>query len=339
MSFAESRIAQRLSMVKGVAQVNVFGAKYAVRVQVDPTRLTSYQIGINEIQEALQNWNTNLPTGTLYGPEQAFNIQASGQLNSAAAYRPMVVAYRNGAAVRLEEVANVIDSVEDDKASSWFYSAQGGRRAINLMVMRQPDSNIIEVNDAIKNYFPSFRLSCRLPSSSRFAGTALRQSGSPSTTSRLPFDRPGPSHHRHLPFLRKGSATLIPATALPFSIVGTFAVMYVLGYSLNNLSMMALILCVGFVVDDAIVMLENIVRHIERRDALQAAYSGSKEIGFTIVSMTLSLAAVFIPVLFMGGLLRLFREFAVTICAAVLISGVVSISLTPLLCSRAACTQ
>jgi hydrophobic/amphiphilic exporter-1 (mainly G- bacteria), HAE1 family len=335
--FAESRIAQRLSMVKGVAQVNVFGAKYAVRVQVDPTRLTSYQIGINEIQEALQNWNTNLPTGTLYGPEQAFNIQASGQLNSAAAYRPMVVAYRNGAAVRLEEVANVIDSVEDDKASSWFYSAQGGRPAINLMVMRQPDSNIIEVNDAIKKLLPE--LQAQLP-----PAVQLTIRGDRSQTIRESFHDVQVTLSIALAlvitviflFLRKGSATLIPATALPFSIVGTFAVMYVLGYSLNNLSMMALILCVGFVVDDAIVMLENIVRHIERGETpLQAAYAGSKEIGFTIVSMTLSLAAVFIPVLFMGGLLgRLFREFAVTICAAVLISGAVSISLTPLLCSR-----
>jgi HAE1 family hydrophobic/amphiphilic exporter-1 len=335
--FAENRVAQRLSMVKGVAQVNVFGAKYAVRVQVDPTRLTGYQIGINEIQEALQNWNTNLPTGALYGPNQAFNIQASGQLSSAAAYRPMVVAYRNGAAVRLEEVANVIDSVEDDKAGSWFYSAQGGRPAINLMVMRQPDSNIIEVNDAIKKLLPEFQ--AQLP-----PAVQLTIRGDRSQTIRESFHDVQVTLSIALAlvitviflFLRKGSATLIPATALPFSIVGTFAVMYVLGYSLNNLSMMALILCVGFVVDDAIVMLENIVRHIERGETpLQAAYAGSKEIGFTIVSMTLSLAAVFIPVLFMGGLLgRLFREFAVTICAAVLISGVVSISLTPLLCSR-----
>jgi hydrophobic/amphiphilic exporter-1 (mainly G- bacteria), HAE1 family len=336
--YAETRIAQRLSMINGVAQVNIFGAqKFAVRVQADPTRLSAYQIGINEVQAALQNWNVNLPTGTLYGPDQAFNIKASGQLSNSAAYRPLIVAYRNGAPVRLEQVAHVIDSVEDDKTSSWFYSKQGGRMAINLMIMRQPNSNIIEVTDAVKKLLPEFQ--DQLP-----PAVQLQIRGDRSETIRESF------HDVQLTlsialglvitviflFLRKGTATLIPGTALPFSIVGTFAVMYLLDYSLNNLSMMALILSVGFVVDDAIVMLENIVRHIERGESpLQAAYSGSKEIGFTIVSMTLSLAAVFIPVLFMGGILgRLFREFAVTICAAILISGVVSLSLTPLLCSR-----
>jgi HAE1 family hydrophobic/amphiphilic exporter-1 len=336
--YAETRIAQRLSMVSGVAQVNVFGAqKYAVRVQADPTRLAAYQIGINEVQDALQNWNVNLPTGTLYGPNQAFNIETSGQLSNAPAYRPLVVAYRNGTPVRLEQIANVMDSVEDDKTGSWFYSQKGGRPAINLMIMRQPNSNVIDVTDGVKKLLPEFQ--SQLPPS-----VELTIRGDRSQTIRESF------HDVQLTlsialalvitviflFLRKGSATLIPGTALPFSIVGTFAIMYLFDYSLNNLSMMALILSVGFVVDDAIVMLENIVRHIERGESpLQAAYAGSKEIGFTIVSMTLSLAAVFIPVLFMGGILgRLFREFAVTICAAILISGLVSISLTPLLCSR-----
>jgi len=336
--YAESSIAQRLSMVNGVAQINIFGAqKYAVRVQVDPTLLTGYQLGINEIQDALREWNANLPTGTLNGRDQAFNIQANGQLNNAAGYRSAVVAYRKGSPVRLEQVANVIDGVEDDKTGSWFYNAAGGRPAINLMVMRQPSSNVIEVTDAIKKLLPD--LQAALPPS-----VMLEIRGDRSQTIRESF------HDVQLTlslalglvimviflFLRKGSATLIPGTALPFSIVGTFAVMYALGYTLNNISMMALILSVGFVVDDAIVMLENVVRHIERgMPPLQAAYAGSKEIGFTIVSMTLSLAAVFIPVLFMGGILgRLFREFAVTICAAIFISGMVSISLTPLLCSR-----
>ncbi len=336
--YAETSIAQRLSMINGVAQVNVFGGgKYAVRVQVDPNLLTGYQLGINEIQDSLREWNVNLPTGTLNGSQQAFNIQASGQLSNAAAYRSAVVAYRSGSPVRLEQVATVIDGVEDDKSGSWFYNAEGGRPAINLFVMRQPSSNVIELTDAIKKLLPEIQAA--LPPSVK-----LEIRGDRSQTIRESF------HDVQLTlslalglvimviflFLRKGSATLIPGTALPFSIVGTFAVMYVLGYTLNNISMMALILSVGFVVDDAIVMLENVVRHIERgASPLQAAYAGSKEIGFTIVSMTLSLAAVFIPVLFMGGILgRLFREFAVTICAAIFISGIVSITLTPLLCSR-----
>jgi HAE1 family hydrophobic/amphiphilic exporter-1 len=336
--YAETSIAQRLSMINGVAQVNVFGGgKYAVRVQVDPNLLTGYQLGINEIQDSLREWNVNLPTGTLNGRDQAFNIQASGQLSNAAAYRSAVVAYRSGSPVRLEQVATVIDGVEDDKSGSWFYNAEGGRPAINLFVMRQPSSNVIELTDAIKKLLPEIQAA--LPPSVK-----LEIRGDRSQTIRESF------HDVQLTlslalglvimviflFLRKGSATLIPGTALPFSIVGTFAVMYVLGYTLNNISMMALILSVGFVVDDAIVMLENVVRHIERgASPLQAAYAGSKEIGFTIVSMTLSLAAVFIPVLFMGGILgRLFREFAVTICAAIFISGIVSITLTPLLCSR-----
>ena len=245
--YAETSIAQRLSMINGVAQVNVFGAqKYAVRVQVDPTLLTGYQLGINEIQDSLREWNVNLPTGTLNGRDQAFNIQASGQLSNAAAYRSAVVAYRNGSPVRLEQVANVIDGVEDDKTGSWFYNAEGGRPAINLMVMRQPSSNVIEVTDAIKKLLPEFQAA--LPPSVK-----LEIRGDRSQTIRESF------HDVQLTlslalglvimviflFLRKGSATLIPGTALPFSIVGTFAVMYVLGYTLNNISMMALILVGG----------------------------------------------------------------------------------------------
>ncbi len=336
--YAETRIAQRLSVIKGVAQVNVWGAqKYAVRVQMDPGRLAAYQIGINEIQNALTEWNVNLPTGTLYGPHQAFNIQTSGQLDNASAYRPMVVAWRNGKPVRLEQLGDVIDGVEDDKTNSWFYNKQGGTPAVNIMVMRQPNSNVIETTDAIKNLLPDIR--SQLPPSIQ-----LEIRGDRSQNIRESFHDVQVTLSIALClvitviflFLRNTSATLIPATALPFSIVGTFAVMYVLGYSLNNLSMMALILSVGFVVDDAIVMLENIVRHLERGETpMQAAFAGSKEIGFTIVSMTLSLAAVFIPVLFLGGILgRLFREFAATICVAILISGLVSISLTPMLCSR-----
>jgi len=337
--YAEVRMAQRLSMVNGVAQVMVHGSqKYAVRVQVDPTRLAARKIGINEVESALASWNVNVPTGTLYGPHQSFNVLANGQLTNAAAYRPMVVAYRNGAPVRLEQVANVIDSVEDDKQGSWSYNKESGmQRAIELAIMRQPGSNTIEVTDAIKKLIPQFQ--AQLP-----PAVHLSIRGDRSLNIREAFHDMQTTMLVTLSlvimviflFLRNGSATLIPAMALPFSIVGTFAVMYLLDYSLDNLSMMALILSVGFVVDDAIVMLENIVRHMEHGEtSLQAAFNGSREIGFTIVSMTASLAAVFIPVLFMSGMMgRLFREFAVTICAAILISGMVSISLTPMLCSR-----
>ncbi len=336
--YAQTRIAQRLSMITGVAQVNVFGSqKFAVRVQVDPNKLADRGIGINEVESALQGWNANLPTGTLHGPYQSFNIQANGQLRAAAAYRSLVVAYRNGAPVRLEELGSVVDSVEDDKSVSWFYTGESGRAAINLVIMRQPGSNTIEVTDAIKKVLPEIQ--AQLPPSVQLAIRGDRSQNIREAFRDIQFTMMVTLALVNLViflFLRNGSATLIPGLALPFSIVGTFAVMYLLDFSLNNISMMALLLSVGFVVDDAIVMLENIVRHLERGERpLQSAFSGSREIGFTIVSMTLSLAAVFIPVLFLGGILgRLFREFAVTICAAILISGLVSISLTPMLCSR-----
>jgi len=336
--YAETLIAQRVSMVSGVAQVNVMGAqKYAVHIQVDPRKLASRQIGIDEISTAVQNWNTNLPTGTLYGAHTAYNVEANGQLLNAAAFRPMVVTYRNGAPVRLQDVANVIDSVEDDKNVSWLVYPHEQYKAINLMIMRQPGSNTIEVTDAIKALIPSFQ--AQLPPS-----VNLTIRGDRSKNIREAFQDIKTTLMITLVlvigvifvFLRNVSATFIPSMALPFSIVGTFAVMYCLSYSLDNLSMMALILSVGFVVDDAIVMLENIVRHVEAGETpLQAALKGSREISFTIISMTISLAAVFIPLLFMGGILgRLFREFAVTICVAILISGFVSVTLTPMLCSR-----
>jgi hydrophobic/amphiphilic exporter-1 (mainly G- bacteria), HAE1 family len=335
--YAETMIAPRISMVSGVSQVQVMGAqKYAVRVQVDPERLKSEGIGLNEVGQALQNWNVNVPTGQLFGSE-TYTIRAGGQLMNAEAFRPLVVSYRHGAPVRLEQVANVINSVEDDKNVSWLYTKDGGQRAINLSILRQPGSNTIEVTDAIRALIPDFR--SILPPSAH-----LTVRGDRSKNIREAFGDIQVTMVITLVlvvgviflFLHNGSATLIPALALPFSILGTFAVMQLLGYSLDNLSMMALILSIGFVVDDAIVMLENIVRHVEHGAApLQAALDGSKEIGFTIVSMTASLGAVFIPILFMSGILgRLFREFAVTITAAILISGVVSVTLTPMLCSR-----
>ncbi|MGP0076117.1 MAG: efflux RND transporter permease subunit [Bryobacteraceae bacterium] len=336
--YAETRIAQRISMVSGVAQVQVLGQqKYAVHAQVDPHLLASRQIGINEVQNALSSWNVNLPTGSIIGPQRAFTLQATGQLMSAAQYRPLIVAYRNGSPVRLEELGNIIDSVEDDKTASWFYTKQGIQRAIILGVQRQPGTNTIAVTDAVKNLLPKFR--SEIPASVKMNILYDRSDTIRESYKDVQFTMLltlGLVVMVIFLFLRNVSATVIPALALPFSIIGTFAIMYLLHFSLDNLSMMALILSVGFVVDDAIVMLENIFRHMEMGEKpLYAALTGSKEIGFTIVSMTLSLAAVFIPVLFLGGILgRLFREFSITICVAILISGIVSVTLTPMLCSR-----
>jgi hydrophobe/amphiphile efflux-1 (HAE1) family protein len=336
--YAETLVAPRISMISGVSQVQVNGAqKYAVRVQLDPNKLHAQGIGLNEINQALQNWNVNVPTGQLFATDATYNIQAAGQLMNADAFKPIVVAYRKGAPVRLEQVATVLDNVEDNKNASWLYTRAGPRRAINLMVMRQPGSNTIEVTDAVRRLLPTFQ--SELPPS-----VHLTIRGDRSRNIREAFVDIQWTMLLTLAlvvavifaFLHSGSATIIPALALPFSILGTFAVMSVLGFTLDNLSMMALILSIGFVVDDAIVMLENIVRHIEHGETpFQAALKGSREIGFTILSMTVSLAAVFIPILFMSGILgRLFREFAVTITAAILISGLVSITLTPMLCSR-----
>jgi len=337
--YAETLIAQRISMVSGVAQVSVFGAqKYAVHIKLDPRALASRQIGIDEVQSAIQSGNVNLPTGTLYGTHQQFVVQANGQLNKAADYGPLIVAYRNGAPVRVTDIGAAVDGVEVDKTASWYYDTKGGiRRAIVLAIQRQPGTNTVEVVDGIKQLLPTFK--AVMPPSVNVDTLYDR-----SLTIRSSVDDVKFTLFLALVlvilvifiFLRNLSATAIPSMALPMSIVGTFAVMYLLGYSLDNLSLMALTLSVGFVVDDAIVMLENIVRHMEHGERpMQAALNGAKEIGFTIVSMTLSLAAVFIPVLFMGGLVgRLLHEFAVTIGVAILVSGFVSLSLTPMLSSR-----
>ncbi len=339
--YAETMVAQRISMVEGVAQVQVFGStKYAVRVQVDPNVLASRGIGLNEVDAALRNWNVNIPTGTLFGPKRSYNITANGQLMRAADYKPLIVTYRNGAAVRLDQVAHVLDSTEDDKNYSKIYGGEfgtEGTRGVNLAVFRQPGSNTIEVTDAVKRLFPFFQ--SQLPPAVHMSIRGDRSKNIRQGFHDIQFTMMATLALVIMViflFLRNVSATMIPAMALPFSIVGTFSVMYLLNFSMNNISLMALILSIGFVVDDAIVMLENIVRHIERGERpLEASLRGSREIGFTIISMTLSLAAVFIPILFMSGILgRLFREFAVTICTAILISGMVSISLTPMLCSR-----
>jgi HAE1 family hydrophobic/amphiphilic exporter-1 len=332
--YGETMLAQRISTISGVAQVLVFGSqKYAVHAQLDPDLLASRGIGIDEVEAAIQQQNVNLPVGTLYGNHQAYIVQASGQLMNAAAYRPMIVAYRNGSPVRLGELGKVIDSVQNDKVASWY----NGERAVVLAIQRQPGTNTVEVVDSVKSLIESFRAD--LPGSVGLTVLYDRSQSIRESVNDVKFTLLLTVCLVVLViflFLRNLSATIIPSLALPISIVGTFAAMYMLGYTLDNLSMMALTLSVGFVVDDAIVMLENIVRHMEQGEGvLQAALNGSKEIGFTIISMTLSLAAVFIPILFMGGIIgRLFHEFAITIGVAVLVSGFVSLTLTPMLCSR-----
>ncbi len=332
--YADTFLAQRISMVSGVAQVQIFGAqKYAVRAQLDPKALAARSIGIDEVANAIQRGNVNLPTGTLYGTHQAFTIEASGKLNSAEAYRPLIIAYRNGSPVRLGELGRVIDSVENDKVASWYNNV----RNIGLAVFRQPGTNTVQVVDSIRNLLPSVR--AKMPGSVNLNILYDRSRSIRDSVNDVKFTLFLTTCLVVLViflFLRNLSATIIPSLALPMSIIGTFSVMYLLGYSLDNLSLMALTLSVGFVVDDAIVMLENIVRHMEAGEKpLEAALNGSREIGFTIVSMTLSLVAVFIPVLFMGGIIgRLLHEFAVTIGVAILVSGFVSLSLTPMLSSR-----
>ncbi|MDR3044718.1 MAG: efflux RND transporter permease subunit [Desulfovibrio sp.] len=332
--YADTMLAQRISMVAGVAQVQVYGSqKYAVRAQVDPRALATRGLGLDEVATAIADSNVNLPTGTLQGDHTSRNIQASGQLFDAASYRPMVVAWRDGAPVRLGELGQVVDSVEQDKQFTWFNDTRG----IVLAVQRQPGSNTVAVVNAVKDLLPSFER--QLPASVQLNVMYDRSQTIRESVDDVKFTLVLTVCLVVLViflFLRSLSATVIPSLALPMSVVGTFALMYVFGHSLDNLSLMALTLAVGFVVDDAIVMLENIVRHKEMgKPVMQAALDGSKEIGFTIISMTISLAAVFIPVLFMGGVVgRLFREFSVVIMVAIGLSGVVSLTLTPMLCSR-----
>jgi len=338
--YAETLIAQNISTVNGVAEVQVYGtAKYAVHVQLDPHEMATRQIGIDEVNTALTNGNVNLPAGVLYGPQRAVTLEATGQLFTAIDYSQLIVAYRNGSPVRLANLGRVVDGIENPYNATWYYNSDQpeGVRAIQLAVSKQPGTNAVEVVDSIKKMLPN--LQSQLP---------------PSVQMRTLFDRSLTIRNSVddvkftlvlalflvilviFLFLRNLSATIIPSLALPFSLVGTFAVMYLCDFSIDNLSLMALTLAVGFVVDDAIVMLENIVRHMEQgKTAFQAALAGANEIGFTIVSMTISLSAVFLPVLFLGGVLgRLLNEFAVTIMSAILVSGFVSLTLTPMMCSR-----
>jgi hydrophobic/amphiphilic exporter-1 (mainly G- bacteria), HAE1 family len=332
--YAETLMGQRISMVKGVAQVQVYGSqKYAVRIQLDPQALATRQIGIDDVHTAVQNANVNLPVGTLYGEHRAFTLQANGQLTHASLYRPLIVAYRNGSPVRLEDLGKVYDSVQNDRVANWWNDTD----SVVLAIQRQPGTNTVEVVDAVKQLMPQFR--DIIPPSVQMQTLYDASESIRNSVADVKFTL-------YLAialvilviflFLRNLSATVIPSFALPMSIIGTFAVMYLLGYTVDNLSLMALTLSVGFVVDDAIVMLENIVRHMEMGEGvMEAALSGSREIGFTILSMTISLAAVFLPVFFMGGIMgRLLHEFAVVIITSILVSGVVSLTLTPMLCSR-----
>jgi hydrophobic/amphiphilic exporter-1 (mainly G- bacteria), HAE1 family len=338
--YAETFIAPSVSTVNGVAVVQIYGQfKYAPHIQLDPQALAIRKIGIDDVESALKSGNVNLPTGTIWGAQRAPTVQTQGQLYNAADYSKLIVAYRNGSPVRLSDLGRVIDSIQNDKNINFFYDADSpqGISAIPMVVFKQPGTNAVQVVDGIKAMLP--RLQAQLPPSVK-----MRVLFDRSITIRSSVDDVKFTLELALflvimvifLFLRNLSATTIPSLALPFSLVGTFAVMYLCGYSIDNLSLMALTLSVGFVVDDAIVMLENIVRHMEQGEsAMQAAINGSGEIGFTILSMTLSLTAVFIPVLFMGGVLgRLLHEFAVVIMTAILVSGFVSLTLTPMLCSR-----
>ena len=332
--YAETLIAPAISSLNGVSQVNVWGAsKFAVHVQLDPSKLAARGIGIDEVEASIQRHNVNLPSGTLWGPHQAFTVEANGQVLSADAYKPLVVTYRNGSPVRLQDLGDVVAGIQNDKFKAWMNNTP----SIMFQVMRQPGTNTVDVVDRVNALLPEFRQ--QLPPAINMETLYDRSISIRDSVNDVKFSLELAVVLVVLViflFLRNVSATLIPSLALPLSVVGTFAAMSLLGYTLDNLSLMALTLAVGFVVDDAIVVLENIVRHMEMgKSRLMAALDGGREIGFTILSMTLSLAAVFIPVFFMGGIIgRLFHEFAAVIMVSILISGFVSLSLTPMLCSR-----
>lgn len=332
--FAENFMAQRISMVQGVAQVSVYGSqKYAVRIQADPEALAGVDLGIDELASSIKSSNTNLPVGVLTGQIREYTIQSSGKLMNASEFRPLIVAWRDGAPLRLREVARVFDSVENDRRRNWF----NGERSMTLAIQRQPGTNTVQVVDRIKEILPELR--AQLPQAINMELSFDRSESIRESVHDVKFTMMltiGLVILVIFIFLRNARATLIPSVAVPLSIVGACAVMYLAGFTLNNISLMALTLSVGFVVDDAIVMLENIVRHMEMgKSPMQAAFDGSKEVSFTILSMTISLVTVFLPVLLLGGLVgRLFHEFAVTIAAAIIISGIVALTLTPMLCSR-----
>jgi HAE1 family hydrophobic/amphiphilic exporter-1 len=332
--YGDITIGQALSQIQGVAQVVIFGSqKFAIRVQADPEAAAARGLSLEDIRAAVTRANSSTPVGTLNGPKQDVALQASGQMANAADYRHVVVAWRNGSPVKLDEVARVYDAVENDKIASWF----NGARSIVLAIYKQPDANTVAVVDGVLAKLPALR--AQIPPSvginvAMDRSVSIRQSVADVEETLLIAI--GLVILVIFLFLRSASATFIPALAVPISLCGTFAVMYGLDFSINNMTLLALTLSVGFVVDDAIVMLENIVRHIEHgMRPFEAALKGAREIGFTIISITFSLIAVFIPVLLMGGIVgRVFREFAVTIAVAIVVSGFVSLTLTPMLCAR-----
>src|SRR3954464_6722767 len=332
--YAQTVLTQQISQLPGVAQVEVYGSqKFAIRIQVDPVAAAARGISLDDVRRVLASTNSNSPVGTLYGDRQNVTLLATSAMRKADEYRSVVVAYRNGAPIKLEEVARVVDGVENEKTASWFNDS----RAVVLAIYRQPVANTVAVVDAVREQLPSYR--AQVP-----AGINLDVLNDRSLSIRASVDDVQVTLAIAVAlvilviflFLRSASATIIPALAVPVSLIGTCAIMYALNFSINNMTLLALTLSVGFVVDDAIVMLENIMRHIEGgMRPFEAALKGAKEIGFTIVSITFSLIAVFIPVLLMGGVVgRVFREFAVTIAVAIVISGFVSLTLTPMLCAR-----
>lgn len=331
-------LSQQISMINGVAEVQVRGSQnYAVRIQLDPAAMNACGIAMEDVRKAVGDQNVNQPLGSLTGSDRALTLMADGQLSEASRYGAVVLAVRDGRPVRLADVAQVIDSVENTRDSAWYFTSKGASQSIYLSVMKQPGQNTVEVAKAVRDVLPAIQ--AKLP-----AAVHLQILSDASEPIRASFNDVQFTLLLTLVlvvlviflFIRNLSATVIPSLALPMSVIGTFAVMYLLGYSLDNISLMALTLSVGFVVDDAIVMLENIIRHLEMgKTRMQAALDGAREVGFTILSMTLSLAAVFIPLLFLGGMMgRLFREFSVTIGVAVLVSGIISLTLTPMLGSR-----
>ena len=331
-------MSERLSMVNGVAQVTLRGTqKYAVRIQLDPRALEGLDLDADQVARAVSSQNANKPMGRLIGPDRILTLEANGELEEAAPYREVVVAVREGRPIRLSEVARVTDSVEDDQSGAWFFTTDSRAQTIILAVEKQPGMNTIEVADAVRDLLPEMAAS--LPASIRLAVLRDASVAIRASVADIQFTlllTLGLVVLVIFLFIRNLRATVIPSLSLPMSVIGTFAVMAALGYSLNNMSLMALTLAVGFVVDDSIVVLENIVRHLEMgKSRVQAALDGAREVGFTIISMTLSLVAIFIPLLFLTGLMgRLFREFSVTIAAAVLVSGLISLTLVPMLCSR-----
>ncbi|MEO5356707.1 MAG: efflux RND transporter permease subunit [Nitrospirae bacterium YQR-1] len=335
--YASTFIGKRISMINGVSEVAIYGSKYAVRIKVDPNKLASMGIGIDEVAKTVKTGNVNMPTGTIEGPYRSYIIKTTGQLFDAKSYEPLIVSYSQGYPVRIRDVATVHDSTSNDKLNAWYVSKDRATESIILAVKRQPGSNTVEVADRIEKMLPQIKL--KIPESvnvfmlynrADFIRASVRD-----VLFTLFFTIILVTIVIFI-FLRSARATVIPGVAVPLSIIGTFSVMYILNYSLNTLSLMALTLSVGFVVDDAVVMLENIYRHTEMgKRPLEASFTGSREIGFTIISMTISLVVVFIPILFMAGIMgRLFHEFAISIGVAILISGFVSLSLTPMMCSR-----